>query len=289
MDVTSISQPSFDVPEDILNKLSPKSRTAITRLLSHKPEEFDLSKYPTNRLAAVLVLLYEKKGELHVLLTTRSKKLRSHPGQTALPGGKCDNTDADIIDTAYREAHEEVGLPRRSSDIHTLCLLRPSLSKYRLIVTPVVALLSDLSILDALTPCEGEVDQIFDHPLEAILDPSLAKDLQLSGLGSEHWPYPEELYNASDAQFIPGFGYRMHRLRSTVSPIKGLTADILIITAEIAFKREPVYDRWAPGQPKSFAGIEQMLEKQEEELRKSLGVVAESESKHSSREHLPSV
>ena len=61
------------------------------------------------------------------------------------------------------------------------------------------------------------------------------------------------------------------------------------MTAEIAFQRQPLYERWASGQPKSFAGIEQMLDKQEEELRRSLGVVPESESKHSSREHLPSI
>ena len=36
---------------------------------------------PRNKLAAVLVLLFEKEGVLRVLLTTRSKTLRSHPGQ----------------------------------------------------------------------------------------------------------------------------------------------------------------------------------------------------------------
>jgi len=36
---------------------------------------------PTNRLGGVLVLLYERDGAVRVLLTTRSKLLRSHPGQ----------------------------------------------------------------------------------------------------------------------------------------------------------------------------------------------------------------
>jgi peroxisomal coenzyme A diphosphatase NUDT7 len=49
----------------------------------------------------VLVLLYERAGgELRVLLTTRSKELRSHPGQTALPGGKMDKMDAGVVETA---------------------------------------------------------------------------------------------------------------------------------------------------------------------------------------------
>jgi len=37
-----------------------------------------------------------------VLLTTRSKELRSHPGQTALPGGKVDKSDAGVVETAVR-------------------------------------------------------------------------------------------------------------------------------------------------------------------------------------------
>lgn len=50
----------------------------------------------------MLVLLFElnKDGHLRVLLTTRSKSLRSHPGQTALPGGKVDLSDKNIIATA---------------------------------------------------------------------------------------------------------------------------------------------------------------------------------------------
>jgi peroxisomal coenzyme A diphosphatase NUDT7 len=61
-------------------------------------------------------------------------------------------------------------------------------------VTPVVALLTDLDILNNLIPSEGEVDVIFDHPLEAILDPSLSVQEKLVGLNSELWPYDAELY-----------------------------------------------------------------------------------------------
>lgn len=46
------------------------------------------------------MLLYEKNDALRVLLTTRAKTLRTHPGQTALPGGKMDDTDKDIVETA---------------------------------------------------------------------------------------------------------------------------------------------------------------------------------------------
>ena len=51
----------------------------------------------------MLVLLYERGGGgLRVLLTTRSKELRSHPGQTALPGGKVDDSDGGVVQAAVR-------------------------------------------------------------------------------------------------------------------------------------------------------------------------------------------
>lgn len=54
--------------------------------------------------------------------------------------------------------------------------------------------LTDLSILDTLTPNPDEVDRIFTHPLDAIIDPSLASEEPLSGIGSEDWPYVEDYY-----------------------------------------------------------------------------------------------
>ena len=94
----------------------------------------------------------------------------------------------------FREAHEEVGLPRDSPHVHTICTLRQYIASSKLLVTPVVALLADLSVLERLVPSLGEVDRIFDHPLEAILDPSLAGSEKLAPIGSEDWIYPEEYH-----------------------------------------------------------------------------------------------
>ncbi|KAI0366305.1 hypothetical protein BV20DRAFT_972030 [Pilatotrama ljubarskyi] len=253
---------THNIPVSALEGLSPTNRACIERLRRHQPEEVDLSGYPTAKLAAVLVLLYEKAGELRVLLTTRSKSLRAHPGQVALPGGKVDTTDADVFETAYREAHEEVGLPLHDPHVYTVCTLRPYISSSKLLVTPVVALLTELSILDSLSPSPGEVDRIFDHPLEAVLDPSLARKENLSPKSSPDWPYEDDFYNHSDID-LPWLGnstYRMHRFRSTAFAIKGLTSDILITTAEIAYNRGPTYERYAPGQLRTFAPILRILE-----------------------------
>ncbi|KAI0714407.1 NUDIX hydrolase domain-like protein [Cerioporus squamosus] len=253
--------PAYNIPDEALAMISENCRICIERLRQHQPEQVDLSEYPSGRLAAVLVLLFERAGELRVLLTTRDKSLRAHPGQVALPGGKVDVTDADVIETAYREAHEEVGLPRHHHHVYTVCTLRPYISSAKLLVTPVVALLTDNAILDHLTPSPGEVDRIFDHPLEAILDPSLASKEKLAPKGSEDWHYEEDFYCYSDIDlpWLANSTYRMHRFRSSAFAIKGLTSDILIATAEIAYNKGTTYERYAPGQLKTFAPILKIL------------------------------
>lgn len=99
-----------------------------------------------------------------------------------------------VLFLKYREANEEVGLPLNSPHVHTLCLLEPFLSKSLLLVTPVVAILTDVSVLDTLVASPSEVDLIFDHPLEALLDPSLAANEPLVSKGSSDWPFDEDLY-----------------------------------------------------------------------------------------------
>ncbi|KAN0093120.1 NUDIX hydrolase domain-like protein [Tylopilus felleus] len=241
-----------------LQAFSEKTRCGVERLRAHGVlcQQPDVSGISRKKLGAVLVLLYEKGGELRVLLTTRSKLLRAHPGQTALPGGKADETDSDLVHTAYREAHEEVGLALDAPDVHTLCTLPPFLSQSQLIVTPVVAFLTNPAVLSTLTPCVGEVDHIFNHPLEAMLDPSLSENEPLVPRGSDHWPYPEEYHNVTDqivkVDETETVLYRHHRLRSCASPVKGLTADILIRVAGIVYDKATTYERHPPGRDVSY-------------------------------------
>ena len=58
-----------------------------------------------------------------------------------------------------------------------------------------IAFLDDVAVLDGLRAAPGEVARIFDHPLEAMLDPELAlapereEETALVPLGSDDWPY----------------------------------------------------------------------------------------------------
>ncbi|XWS18482.1 hypothetical protein CRYUN_Cryun32bG0047400 [Craigia yunnanensis] len=69
----------------------------------HDPEKL--------KRAAILVCIFRgNNDDLRVILTKRSSNLSIHSGEVALPGGKIEETDADDVETALREAKEEIGL-----------------------------------------------------------------------------------------------------------------------------------------------------------------------------------
>lgn len=68
--------------------------------------------------AAVLVPLYlDERGRAHAVFTKRRDDLRRHPGEISFPGGRQDDTDADLTHTALREAHEEIGLEPEAVEV----------------------------------------------------------------------------------------------------------------------------------------------------------------------------
>ncbi|KAM7010901.1 peroxisomal coenzyme A diphosphatase NUDT7 isoform 2-T3 [Passerculus sandwichensis] len=91
--------------------------------------------------AAVLLPLMVRAGRLHLLLTVRSLQLRRSPGEVCFPGGKREDTDRDDIDTALREAKEEVGL--QPEKVEVICRLMPGIDKMNNLVTPVVGFIEE--------------------------------------------------------------------------------------------------------------------------------------------------
>ncbi|GER31772.1 nudix hydrolase homolog 15 [Striga asiatica] len=74
-----------------------------------------VAQQPVNRFrpkrAAVLVCLFEgDDGGIGLILTKRSSRLSTHSGEVTLPGGKMEETDSNDVETAMREAKEEIGL-----------------------------------------------------------------------------------------------------------------------------------------------------------------------------------
>jgi 8-oxo-dGTP pyrophosphatase MutT (NUDIX family) len=66
---------------------------------------------PEARQAAALLLLYPDHGDIRLPLTVRRHDLPQHAGQVSLPGGRIDPGESPL-DTALRETHEEIGVPR---------------------------------------------------------------------------------------------------------------------------------------------------------------------------------
>lgn len=117
------------------------------------------------RPAGVLVPIELIDNTPHVILTKRASHLKHHPGQIAFPGGKQDETDADVTEAALREAEEEIGLPRENVDV--LGHLAPHETVSSFLMTPSVGLVKKPF---AEIPEPGEVDEIFRVPLSHVTD-----------------------------------------------------------------------------------------------------------------------
>ena len=117
-------------------------------------------------LAAVLIPLV-MRNELTILLTQRSTNLSTHAGQIAFPGGRTDESDVDAVDTALREAHEEVDLNR--DYVEVLGTLPVYVTGSAFIITPVVALVRPGF---TLRPNPGEVADVFEVPLAYLMNPA---------------------------------------------------------------------------------------------------------------------
>jgi 8-oxo-dGTP pyrophosphatase MutT (NUDIX family) len=115
--------------------------------------------------AAVLMPLVERENGLTMLLTQRTAHLNDHAGQVSLPGGRVDESDTSVLDTALRETEEEVGLHRRHVDI--LGRLPDYFTGTGFQVTPIVALVKPPFELKA---DPFEVAEIFEVPLQFLMD-----------------------------------------------------------------------------------------------------------------------
>ena len=121
------------------------------------------------RRAAVLVPIYIKDKDWHILFTRRTEKVTHHKNEISFPGGGYDEkTDGSLIETAIREVEEEIGCKNvdimgELDDIFTI-------SGY--IVTPVVGMISNDLDLDVNTQDSDEIQYIISVPLKAVANPS---------------------------------------------------------------------------------------------------------------------
>ena len=147
--------------------------TAALGRLQQGSSDFDLNPdtqpdpMRTLRPAAVLVALQQVGGEMHVMLTKRASHLKHHAGQISFPGGKQEEADRNLEQTALREAEEEIGLLPQYVEILGSMPTHETVTNFT--VTPVLGL---IRATFNPTPDHNEVAEVFTVPLSHVTNPS---------------------------------------------------------------------------------------------------------------------
>ena len=124
----------------------------------------DSEDYRPSKTAAVLVPFLDLP-EPELVLTRRADHLPQHPGQVSFPGGAAEDDDRSAVQTALREAREEIGLPPECARPIGFLDRMDTISDYR--VLPVVALV-DAPVDWVLD--HSEVAEVFTIPASVVLD-----------------------------------------------------------------------------------------------------------------------
>ncbi|WKK77499.2 CoA pyrophosphatase [Marivirga salinae] len=128
------------------------------------------------RKGAVMIVLYPDEGKIYFPLMQRPPYQGIHGGQVSLPGGKMEDSDDNLIETAIRETFEEIGVNISDNEvIGSLSDLNVTASNF--IVKPVV------SILDRkpeFTRDPREVEQIFKAEVQHLIHPNTLQVTELT-------------------------------------------------------------------------------------------------------------
>lgn len=113
--------------------------------------------------AGVMVILFEKDGEYWLILNRRTRKVEHHKGEICFPGGRKDNKDKDLTETALRETREEMGIA--GQNISILGVLNKTETTTGYLITPTVGLISYPYQYDVQN---DEVEDVIEFPLSAL-------------------------------------------------------------------------------------------------------------------------
>jgi 8-oxo-dGTP pyrophosphatase MutT (NUDIX family) len=165
-----------------------------------KPEFLAEKKFTDREpLPAAVLLPIVMRPEPTVLLTLRTPHLRTHSGQIAFPGGKVDETDADVVAAALREAQEEIGLDAHFVEVLGQLPVYVTGSAFH--ITPVVALISPGF---ALHPNPYEVADVFEVPLAYLMNPAHHRHHQVDWQGVQRRWLSMPYQDAPTERFIWG-------------------------------------------------------------------------------------
>ena len=127
------------------------------------------------REGAVLLLLYQKNGNIYFPLTQRQEYEGAHSGQISFPGGKKEPEDDSLVHTALRETEEELGVQQSSvrvlGNLTDLFIIASNFN-----VRPVVGLLSDIP---KYTIDDREVAEVLEISIDQLMDTQLVREKEM--------------------------------------------------------------------------------------------------------------
>ena len=175
------SQPGGDPLLPWISGLSDKQSQRLRKILPAR-----LSR------AAVLVPLVDRPDGMTVLLTQRASHMKKHAGQISFPGGRIESGDMGPLDAALRETREEIGIDPEF--VSPVGYLNDHLVITGYLVTPAVAFVKPGF---RLSMDETEVADVFEVPLDFILDPSnhVRRERSFAGLTFGVYDIPFEQRN----------------------------------------------------------------------------------------------
>ena len=145
------------------------------------------SEKPSGRPQASVLIAILNYGEYiespELIYTQRSGHLSTHSGEVSFPGGKAEDGDASLFDTALRESNEEMSL--NGEDVTMLGKLDYLISRHKIEVNPFIATVDKPQDLEA----NEEIQEIFTVPLSFWLDPKNIKRESIERQGSV-WEVP---------------------------------------------------------------------------------------------------
>ena len=181
-----------------------KIKTNLKGFIGSPPIE-DLPK-----AAVLLAITAEEEPEL--IYTLRSNKVSSHKGEVAFPGGREEEGDLSLADTALREAEEEIGLDRNLVEI--LGSLDTTVSRYGISVTPYVGIIPPNPNLNESS---SEIESYFRVPISY-----LANDIRHRN---------DKVTESGETFFMPAYKYNEYI-------IWGLTAMITVNFLRLGLDKE---------------------------------------------------
>ena len=171
--------------------------------------------------AGVLVPLVKYRGKIGVLFEVRSARLHWQPGDVCFPGGKLDENDRNLQDTAVRETCEELGL--ESMDIEIYGKLDYLVTQTGPILYPFVGFIHDIK---QVKPNAEEVAEVFVVPIDVLLAQTPRKvHMEMSNRAPKDFPY--DLLPEYSKEWNKRIGYEVYFYSYKNYTIWGMTARVL--------------------------------------------------------------